>query len=118
MSKAAPLFVILVAGCMASTGGIFGVATQGPTCPVQRTPPDPACADRPYQGKLSVMVKTAWMEDLATNATGAFRLPLPPGTYSVASPAGQSLPRCAGGPVTVNATGFSEMTVSCDTGIR
>ena len=42
---------------MVVTSGIEGSITIGPTCPVQRIPPDLNCADRPFQA--TVIVKTA-----------------------------------------------------------
>ena len=34
--------------------GIAGVATAGPVCPVEKNPPDPACAPRPVDGAVLV----------------------------------------------------------------
>jgi hypothetical protein len=34
--------------------GIHGVVTMGPSCPVERMPPDPNCADRPLAATFSI----------------------------------------------------------------
>jgi hypothetical protein len=66
-----------------SGGGpwLVGVATAGPVCPVERIPPDPACAPRPVVGATIVILDTSGRE-VARVTTGAG------GTYLVAVPAG------------------------------
>jgi hypothetical protein len=66
-----------------STGGpwLVGVATAGPVCPVERIPPDPACAPRPVVG-ATIAVLDPGGREMASAITGA------DGTYRVAVPAG------------------------------
>ena len=66
-----------------STGGpwLVGVATAGPVCPVERIPPDPACAPRPVFG-ATIAVLDSGGREVARAITGA------DGTYRVAVPAG------------------------------
>jgi len=66
-----------------SQGGpwLVGVATAGPVCPVERNPPDPACAPRPVVGATIVVLDNSGRE-VARTTTGA------DGTYRVAVPAG------------------------------
>jgi hypothetical protein len=66
-----------------SRGGpwLVGVATAGPVCPVERIPPDPACAPRPVIGTTIVVLDRGGRE-IARATTGA------DGTYRVAVPAG------------------------------
>ena len=66
-----------------SSGGpwLVGVATAGPVCPVERIPPDPACAPRPVVGAAIVVLDRGGRE-VARATTGA------DGTYHVAVPAG------------------------------
>ena len=66
-----------------SSGGpwLVGVATAGPVCPVERIPPDPACAPRPVVGATIVVLDRGGRE-IARATTGA------DGTYRVAVPAG------------------------------
>ncbi|MEA3136857.1 MAG: hypothetical protein QOC71_1138 [Thermoplasmata archaeon] len=121
----AAVLVALVAGCgtpPVTDSGIEGTATMGPTCPVERDPPDPGCADRAYEGDLVVTTPDQGkvVERFSTNAHGEFRVAVAPGEYSIRNdPASDNLPYCAvQGPITVEAGRFTKADVSCDTGIR
>lgn len=102
--------------------GIEGVVMAGPTCPVERTPPDPQCADKPIQTKVTIVRgnnATSVVAVLTSDAQGKFTISLPPGAYTVESgPYGVPYPRCADVQVTVSATGYTKVAISCDTGIR
>ena len=102
--------------------GIKGTVLAGPTCPVERNPPDPACADRPLQTTVSVSRTSDPARVIATvpsDAKGAFQLSLPPGEYVVTAGNAQSiLPRCNPTEATVGPTGYTSVVISCDTGIR
>ncbi len=60
---------------------IAGRASAGPVCPVERIPPDPACADRPVGGAVIVVRSSAGAEVArATTATdGTFLVGVPGG---------------------------------------
>ena len=61
-------------------GGIGGMATAGPVCPVERIPPDPACAPRPVAGAV-VVVRDGTGREVAratTAADGRFLVPVAP----------------------------------------
>ncbi len=101
--------------------GVVGRAMLGPTCPVQRDPPDPACADKPLPGAVLVVETTTGAEVArgSTNAQGYFAIELNPGSYvlvpeafagAMHAPAAISFEARASGPTMVN--------VSYDTGIR
>jgi hypothetical protein len=66
-----------------SSGGpwLIGVVTAGPTCPVERNPPDPACAARPVVA-ATIIVRGAGGQELARTLTAA------DGRYRVAVAAG------------------------------
>gem|GEM_PF-1077791 len=117
------------APCPTSTGGgilpynsgIRGTVLLGPTCPVMRDPPDPQCADKPYQTTVTISRASSPALVFATAqsaADGTFAVSLPPGEYVVGAKGGATLPRCAQTPATVGASGYTQITVSCDTGIR
>lgn len=58
----------------------------GPVCPVERNPPDPACAPRPV-ANVDVLVYDTALNEVArvtSDATGRAALQLPPGAYVVA----------------------------------
>ena len=100
--------------------GVSGTVTLGPTCPVMKDPPDPACADKAYATTISVSRagSSAVFATGASDADGIFRIALPPGDYTVSAHGGSQLPRCSPVTATVGATGYTATDISCDTGIR
>ncbi|HYF13264.1 MAG TPA: hypothetical protein VD928_03135, partial [Candidatus Paceibacterota bacterium] len=107
-------------GIVPFNSGVRGVLMAGPTCPVERDPPDPNCADRP----LETIVAIYRASDTArahvvtrSNAQGEFEASLAPGEYVIV--AGQSpFPQCNETNVTVTPNSFLRIEISCDTGIR
>ena len=100
--------------------GVRGTISLGPTCPVMREPPDPACADKPYATAI-----VAYREGVSTpylignsDSTGKFSLPLPTGKFTLQAGGPSSLPRCAPVTVSVIKNAWTTMNISCDTGIR
>lgn len=118
------LALALLAGCLSAPApddsGIYGVATMGPTCPAERDPPDPGCADRPYQGELVALRGGSVAATFSTSADGAFNVTLAPDEYTIRQPGDASrLPTCASeGPIIVVTGTWTRADVSCDTGIR
>jgi hypothetical protein len=57
----------------------------GPTCPVERNPPDPNCAPRPVAGATIVIRDAggAQVAQLTSDATGHATIDLAPGSYVV-----------------------------------
>jgi len=108
------------AGVAPYDSGIRGIVTTGPTCPIERVPPDSACADRPYQTLVAVFRASDPVHAVAllqSDAQGAFKVVLPPGEYLVG--AGESnLPRCPHMSATVVPGQYASVIISCDTGIR
>ncbi len=126
------LVALILAGCAgagtASPGasavtatGIAGTATAGPACPVQKTPPDPSCADRPVGGAV-VVVRTASGTEVAratTDAAGAFAATLPAGDYVIEpQPVSGLMGTPAAQPVTVGTGAVTTVALVYDTGIR
>jgi hypothetical protein len=102
--------------------GIKGTVLLGPTCPVERIPPDPQCADKLYKTDLVLTAsgQTQVIKEFKSDSNGKFTLNIQPGKY-VISPATSTnlLPRCANsGIITVREGAYTEITISCDTGIR
>ena len=102
--------------------GVQGKATAGPTCPVERNPPDPQCAERPVAGAVLVFTNAAGTEVARTTSAtdGAFSVELAPGAYTLTAqpveglmgtPAPMDVDVVAGQPMT-------DVQVSYDTGIR
>lgn len=61
---------------------VFGYVHAGPTCPVERFPPDPECEDFPVAGAMLV-ISTGDVERgvVESNDEGRFQVRLPNGTY-------------------------------------
>ena len=65
--------------------GIGGTALAGPVCPVERVPPDPACAARPIAG-ASIVIRDRAGSEIArtvTAADGSFFVEVAAGEYQV-----------------------------------
>jgi len=62
---------------------VEGTVSAGPTCPVERNPPDPSCADRPVAGAVLLVLDPAGAEVARTvsAADGTFVVRLRPGVY-------------------------------------
>ena len=102
--------------------GIRGTVTAGPTCPVERDPPDPACAARPVAGAVLVFSDAdgTAVARATSAADGTFSVELAPGAYRLTAqpvdglmgtPEPMEVEVVAGEPMT-------ELQVSYDTGIR
>lgn len=100
--------------------GVRGVVSLGPTCPVERIPPDPQCADKGYATTIIVHRDRtgAAFARATSDASGAFQISLPPSSYTLTAGSGTMLPRCNPVDVTVGASGYVTADISCDTGIR
>jgi len=100
--------------------GIEGRATIGPQCPVEIV--GSPCPDLAFSSVITVRTSdgnTVLVTE--TGDDGRFRIPLPPGTYTI-----EAEPVEPGGiarmeplePVTVRADTFTNVTISFDSGIR
>lgn len=110
------------AACPGAESGIKGVVLLGPICPVERIPPDPQCAAKPYRTNLQAMTAAGSqsMKSFSSDQNGNFSVQLPPGEYSIQSAAAANpYLRCSShGPIQVKAGSFASTTIYCDTGIR
>jgi len=105
-------------------GTVRGSVVLGPTCPVERIPPDPACAPKPYATKIDIYrvmnPSEALYETIATNQSGIFSVSLQRGLYLFVAHGGSPFPRCdqSGVDVLVDPGVTTSTTLNCDTGIR
>jgi hypothetical protein len=101
--------------------GLHITAVAGPTCPVERVPPDPACAARPVPHVSVAIFDDAGNDQgtLVLDAAGEGTIALEPGAYIVNGQGGAGL---MNGPeaqrVEVEAGRVTEVELMYDTGIR
>lgn len=106
------------------SSGISGYIHMGPTCPVEKIPPDPKCADKPYVNVAVSILSKANGTRIArsvSDANGKFEAGILPGNYMiiVGPEIDNPLPRCNNPiDVTVSVNKFTNIDISCDTGIR
>jgi carboxypeptidase family protein len=119
------LCAILLASCGQASGPSYAVGGQaiaGPVCPVERIPPDPACAPRPVVGAVLVITAGDGREvaRATTDADGRWTMTLAAGEYTLTPQAVSGLLGIAPPvPFTVSTTGSSvSLDVAYDTGIR
>jgi hypothetical protein len=99
--------------------GIRGIVTIGPTCPVERIPPDPECASKPYATNLVAINRiSALQTKFSSSEDGTFKLNLPPGDYSIRNTSTSTLPRMEDQEITVYAHKYTELNIEFDSGIR
>lgn len=101
-------------------GNVKGRVTLSPTCPVERMPPDPACAPKPYPTSISILKdgNMYLVNAMQGDADGAFSVSLDPGTYTLRASGGSVLPRCPDVSVEVKSGQNVTADISCDSGIR
>jgi len=99
--------------------GITGNVTIGPTCPVERIPPDPNCEDKPYQANLIAVETTSNKQtNFKSSEDGTFKVDLLPGEYLIKNANTAILPRMSDYEVTVSANKYTELKLEFDSGIR
>lgn len=106
-------------GTSALSSGISGYIHMGPTCPVEKNPPDPGCADKSYANTAVTATNVAGKQyGGQTDTTGKFRLIVPAGTYTIKVAPANVFPRCEEKEAEVTTNKFTSVDISCDTGIR
>ncbi len=104
------------------TTRVTGVVLAGPTCPVVRNPPDPACEDRSVAGAEIVAIDATGQEvaRASTDADGRFTLALPVGEYRLVPQPVEGLLGTASPTeiVVVDGAILEPLTIVYDTGIR
>jgi hypothetical protein len=103
-----------------SESGVKGRVTAGPTCPVERYPPDPSCAPRPVETtiKIKSLPEREFVKTVRSGKKGYFSARLAPGRYRLIPRSGDPFPQCDKKDVTVSRDSFTRVHLSCDTGIR
>jgi hypothetical protein len=102
---------------------VVGLVTAGPVCPVERDPPDPACAPRAVEGAVLVVTGATGREvaRARSSAAGRYEIRLQPGAYEMTPQPVEGLLGTPG-PIPLRVTGPGEVPqrvdVGYDTGIR
>ena len=100
----------------APSGGIEGLVTIGPTCPVQQA--GSPCPPGLWTGTVRATSSEGTVHETATAADGSYRIALPPGTYTV-TPVVQSGGPPTARPATVTVgTTMQQLDLQLDSGIR
>jgi len=104
----------------ALNSGVEGTITVGPTCPVERIPPDLACADKPYQAIIKVETPDGkkQISQTTSGTDGKFKISLQPGSYLLVAESGSALPRTQSQSVTVEKNKYATVNIVLDSGIR
>lgn len=104
----------------APKGKVEGRVTLSPTCPVERMPPDPNCAPKPYATSIDILKtgSSSVVTSIQSDASGAFNVSLDAGSYTLHAGGGKMLPRCTDVSVEVKNGQIIIADISCDTGIR
>jgi hypothetical protein len=100
--------------------GIEGQALIGPACPGPVTPGG-GCVDRPYEATVIVLDEQARVVTrFRADAAGRFRVPLPPGTYTLRpeTPGPGPLPFAREQIIAVSPGQCTRVRIIYDTGIR
>lgn len=100
-------------------GGINGVVTAGPVCPVQRAG-DASCGDKPVRANIIVKnKKDDVVKNIESREDGSFSVRLSPGNYIIYNDInGRGLMGAKPEFVTVEDGKSAEVTIRIDTGIR
>lgn len=139
MARTLLIALVVLVGLAASpaTGaridsGIVGHVTIGPSCPVERYPPDPNCGDRPYDARVEIRRRPSLrlVTTVRSGPDGRFVVRLQPGYYELrplgpprpgrenAPPAGAIYPTAGRAEIAVHRHRFARVTISYDSGIR
>jgi len=103
---------------ISATGVVSGRVTLSPICPVERIPPDPACAPKGYETTITAKIGGKIVKSTTSNANGDYKFTLPPGAYEIQAKGGATLPYCNPESVTIKTNTTQTLDLSCDTGIR
>ena len=117
------VFGLQIASASSTTGygKVHGQVLLGPTCPVERIPPDPACAPKPYKTKIQFFaanVSAHPYKIVVTDTAGKFNFSIKPGSYVLHAKGGSLYPRCTDLRIKVLAGKTLNVKMACDSGIR
>lgn len=125
LAVAAALTACTACGASTASGtgseGLHIRVTAGPTCPVERYPPDPQCAPRAVDAKIRIEARASGRTAarVRTGSDGRATVRLHPGRYRlVTRPTSAPFPRCPATDAFVAGDRYRTVRVACDSGIR
>ena len=99
--------------------GVRGIVLIGPTCPVERMPPDPNCPDKPYAATFSIdTMAGAHVATVASGVDCSFAIHLRPGAYVIRLQSNAMMPRMAPHEFSVAAHTQTQLRLNLDSGMR
>jgi hypothetical protein len=101
--------------------GVFGKVTLGPTCPVVKEGEESSCEEKSYKTKIEIKYESRdRVQTIKTDEQGNYRVKLWPedGLYYIRALGREPFPRCDSKEAIVEAGKWTEVNISCDTGIR
>jgi len=104
-----------VVGDPPPTSGVAGVVLAGPQCPVVQE--EEPCPDEPIPADVEVLRDGDLFTGMPVREDGRFQIGLRPGSYVVRAITKQGM-SCTEHPISVVPDRFTDVIVSCDTGIR
>jgi len=107
-------------GILPFKSGVSGKVLLGPICPVVQNQIDSKCDDKPYQTNISVRHVDASSVFVVgrSDESGVFNFSLPPGLYVISASDGEKFPSCVDTEVAISPDKYTDVVISCDTGIR
>jgi hypothetical protein len=117
-STATPIITVAASAKPPPSGesGIEGMATIGPTCPVERA--DSPCPDRPYEARITFWRGGTLVAEARSGTDGRFRVALLPGTYLVVGESEGTMPHAVEQTVDVHEGLWTDLAIRYDSGIR
>lgn len=99
--------------------GVRGTAVVGPSCPVQRMPPTPGCADKPYAATFAIETPAGVrIATVSSRVDGSFSARLPPGSYVIRLQSAAVMPSMPPQTFSVRANSYTSVKLSLDSGMR
>jgi hypothetical protein len=99
------------------TSGVSGTVMFGPQCPVERA--DQPCPDKPGPADVELRRGDGQVVGKASaGQNGRFAIAATSGQYTVVATTGSAMGSCQPAEATVTSGRYTDITISCDTGIR
>lgn len=101
-------------------GIVYVQVLLSPICPVERNPPDPGCAPKPYETEITILdaQTNSPYKNQETDASGKLAFSIEPGAYVLRAKGTAPFPYCTDLNIEVLANKTQSVVINCDTGIR